>query len=305
MRHAVLGAGGIGGLLAGALAHAGRPVTLLVRRESLERSPADLTVSSPSLGTFTVRPARAVSLVEPVDVVWLTVKSTALPAALDAVTPEALGAAVIVPLLNGIDHVQLLRERYGSERVIAATIRTGAVRVAPGEIEHRGWHTGPGRPVVELAAPGSMAARAGAIAVELIAAGVPAGVNESEPDVLWSKLVEIVALGLGSGAAGSVAELRADPTVTRLVDDAITEAVAVAAAEGASVDGELIRARLAAADGAATSSLRLDVEHGRPNELDALAGPVIRLGRAHGIDVRAIEHLRALVAQQAAAAERP
>src|SRR5919205_4423141 len=116
MRHAILGAGGVGGFVGGALAKAGHPVTLLVRPSRRRYYPDRLRVESEMLGTFEV-PVRVTDrLDEPFDVVWITVKATALEAALEAVPEEKLGGGVVVPLLNGVDHVAQLRERYGPER---------------------------------------------------------------------------------------------------------------------------------------------------------------------------------------------
>jgi ketopantoate reductase len=113
MRHAVLGAGGIGGLVGGALAKAGLPVTLLVRPGRQDHYPERLTIESETLGSFKAPVRVADRLDGQFDLVWITVKATALEAALRAVAPEKLGDWVVVPLLNGIDHVERLRDHYG------------------------------------------------------------------------------------------------------------------------------------------------------------------------------------------------
>src|ERR671938_1040229 len=105
MRYAVLGAGGVGGLVGGVLARAGYPVTLLVRSGRQHYYPELLTVESKMLGTFEA-PVRVTDrLDEPFDVVWVTVKATALEVALKAIPEQKLDSAVVVPLLNGVDHV--------------------------------------------------------------------------------------------------------------------------------------------------------------------------------------------------------
>src|SRR4051794_10923729 len=129
MRYAVLGAGGVGGRVGGALARAGHPVTLLVRPGRQHHYPERLRVESKTLGTFEAPVRVTDTLDDPVDVVWFTVKATALEEALRAVPEQELGNGVVVPLLNGVDHVQLLRERYGPERVLPGTIRVEAEQV--------------------------------------------------------------------------------------------------------------------------------------------------------------------------------
>src|ERR1051325_2231118 len=114
LRHAILGAGGIGGLMGACLARSGAPVTMVVRAAALASYPQELQLESP-FGNFTV-PIAASAEVPACDVLWLTVKATQLQESLAAVKhPDAVRA--IVPLLNGIDHLAFLRSRYGKERV--------------------------------------------------------------------------------------------------------------------------------------------------------------------------------------------
>ncbi len=113
MRHAILGAGGVGGLIGASLAHCGDSVTLVVRPESLAQYPEQLHLES-AFGNFTVPVGRAAE-VPPSDVLWITVKATQLDEALAALKkPDSVKA--IVPLLNGIDHLAVLRARYGAEK---------------------------------------------------------------------------------------------------------------------------------------------------------------------------------------------
>ena len=128
MKHAVLGAGAIGGLMATALSSLGEDVTLIVRADKLAEHPQTLSLEHPS-GTITA-PAKIVArLTEPVDVLWIATKTYQLEAALAAV--EAV-PGIIVPLLNGVDHVAVLRARFGDDRVVPATIAVEAERSAHG-----------------------------------------------------------------------------------------------------------------------------------------------------------------------------
>src|SRR5882762_4148287 len=132
MRHAILGAGGVGGLIGVALANAGESVTLVLRPGTSRTYPAGLSLEG-SLGTFRAPVERAESVAQPFDVLWVTVKATQLDSALRIVQvkPEQLGA--VVPLLNGVDHVALLRARFGHDHVVPGVIRVEAERVAPGK----------------------------------------------------------------------------------------------------------------------------------------------------------------------------
>ena len=132
MRHAVLGVGGVGGLVGGALANVGHPITLIVRPGRRDHYPDQLTVESATLGTFEAPVQVADRLDGQFDVVWITVKAMALEAALHAIPPKGLRGAVVVPLLNGVDHIKQLRDRYRPERVLPGTIRVEAEQIVPG-----------------------------------------------------------------------------------------------------------------------------------------------------------------------------
>ena len=137
---AVLGAGGVGGLVGALLVRAdrdGTSVTFVARDATAgalrERG---LRVRSGLFGDLDVPVQATTRLDVPVDVLLVAVKATGLASALDLVPPEALGDGVVVPLLNGVEHLDVLRARYGSERVVPATIRVESTRVAPGESVH-------------------------------------------------------------------------------------------------------------------------------------------------------------------------
>ena len=124
MRHAVLGAGGVGGLLGAALARSGAGVVLLMRAESLSRYEGHLTVDSQVLGSFEVLVPATSMLDRDVDVLWVTPKATQLIAALALAPTDRVKAAHVIPLMNGIDHMSVLRSRF--ETVIAGTMRVAS-----------------------------------------------------------------------------------------------------------------------------------------------------------------------------------
>jgi 2-dehydropantoate 2-reductase len=122
-----------------------------------------------------------VRLSEPVDVCLVTVKATQLAGALDRLQPDVVGSALIVPLLNGVEHVDLLRQRYPDATLVAATIRVDASRTAPGVIRHD-------RPfvTVELAVDGSVGPAVGWLADKLERGGVTVDVSDDAATVMWS-----------------------------------------------------------------------------------------------------------------------
>jgi len=287
MRHAILGAGGIGGLMGACLAHAGDAVTMVVRREKLAQYPKQLHLESP-FGNFTVDVAVAAEVPE-ADVLWLTVKATQLEPALAAFK----NPGAIVPLLNGIDHVALLRSKYGAHRVIPATIAVETERVGPGHIVHRS-------PFARLFASSAGRALLGTTLDELQKIGFACRFVDDEPTLMWGKLVFLAPFALSTTAADkTVGEIVSDPQWRSLAEACVREACAVAVAESAAVDADSILAWVKTAPANMRSSMQKDVERHNPPELDAIAGPILRGARKHGIAVPVTEKLVAAVERRA------
>lgn len=285
MRHAILGAGGVGGLLGGALARAGREVVLLLRPETLTRHPGRIRVESAVLGDFEADVELAAELDRDVDVLWVSPKAPQLEGALALAPPARVKAAVVVPMLNGIDHVALLRSRYG--RVLAAAIRVESERVEPGLVRQP-------TPFARVdLAPGP---ESDDVAGELRVAGLQVEVGPDEPTVLWEKLALLGPLALTTTAAGAPAGAVQDaPEWRERLFACHREAAAVGEAEGATLDREALEALLGQPLGGMRTSMQKDLDAGRPLELDAIAGPIVRGGRRHGLATLATAELIALV----------
>jgi len=283
MRHAVLGAGGVGGLVGGALAKAGYPVTFLVRPGRRDRYPERLTVESQALGTFEAPVRVADRLEEQFDVVWITVKATALEAALRSVPPDGLVSGFVVPLLNGVDHVKQLRERYGPERVLPGTMRVESEQLRPGWVRHLSAFAD-----VNLAPNNATRDRAEVICDELRSAGLACELSEDDVTMLWSKLCFLAPFALSTTASQSpLGSVRSSTQWRPLMEACVNEACAVGVAEGADVAPEPILAVLEALPGGLRSSMQKDAAAGRPPEVEAIAGPILRGGSEHGVDVSA------------------
>ena len=290
MRHAILGAGGVGGLVGACLAHAGASVTLVVRSEALENYPKQLRLESP-FGNFAVDVAVAAE-VPAVDVLWITVKATQLEPALMAFkNPDDVRA--IVPLLNGIDHVASLRARYGAGRVIPATIAGETERVSPGHIVHRS-------PFARLNVLSAGRGLLGGTIDQLQEIGFPCAFVDDEPTLMWGKLVFLAPFALTTTASDkTTGEMMADPNWGPLGFACLREACAVALAEGAKIDADAVIAGVMKMPGNMRSSMQKDVEQHKTPELEAIAGPILRGARRHGIEVPATKKLVAAVEKRA------
>ena len=267
MQHGVLGAGGVGGFLAGALARAGREVVLLLRPESLARYDGRLVVESALLGDFEAAVPAAPTLARSVDVLWVTPKATQLEAALELVPPDQLKEAVVVPLLNGLDHVALLRDRLGADRVLPAVIYIESERIGVGRISQKTAFAN-----VELAPD----PRASDICAELDAAGLACGVGDTEAAVLWQKLTVLAPIALTTTALEApLSAVMSDSTWRRRAEECVREVASVAAAEGFDSDPDATIARYDQI-GDLRSSMQKDRAAGKPLELDAIGGAVLR-----------------------------
>ena len=294
MRHAILGAGGVGLLVGGALARAGKPVLLILRAPALEEYPSGVHVESTVLGQFDVDVPASTRLDRPVDVLWVTVKAPHLEEALQVASAGVAPAALVVPLMNGIDHMERLRQVYG-DQVVAGAIRVESERVGPGHVVQPGPFV-----AVELGPPPALRDRAGWIAAELREAGLTCTVGASEAEVLWAKLALLAPLALGTSSVRQpIGQARRDPELMALMCEAIREVCAVGAREGARLDPEQFITVLRGLPDEMRSSLQKDIAAGRQTELDAIAGSILRRGRARGIPTPAVEELTRRVGSEA------
>jgi 2-dehydropantoate 2-reductase len=282
LRHAILGVGGVGGLIGASLARLGDSVTAVVKPQSFASYPEQFKLESP-FGNILVPVARSIE-VPSVDVLWVAVKATQLQDSLGAVThPESVGA--IIPLLNGIDHLALLRKKYGNERVIAATIAVESERVAPGHIVHRSPFailniSSAGRPLLSTTLE------------QFQKIGFECHFIDDEATLMWTKLVFLAPIALATTAFGQpVGGVLSNPEWKAQWASCVREACAVAAAEGAKVDANTVFSGMSRAPYGMRSSMQKDVDQGNLPELDAIAGPILRGGSRHAIDIRATKTL--------------
>jgi 2-dehydropantoate 2-reductase len=292
MRVAILGPGGVGGLLAGALQRGGEEVTVVARESTaaviLERG---VQVQSVILGDFTARPAAVALLEEPVDALIVATKATGLEPALERIDVEP---PVVLPLLNGLEHLAVLRRRFPADTVLAGAIRVEADRPQAGV----GALASPVLRVDMACDLPRVAPAMQALATALSMAGIPTQVLDREANVLWAKLVRLNALACTTSAYDVLlGEIRSTPELRADLEGAIEEACAVGKAEGATdIEPAKAIAELEAAHDTLGSSMQRDIAAGREPELDAIPGAVMRAGARHGISCPTIERLYAIIA---------
>ncbi|HSZ64418.1 MAG TPA: ketopantoate reductase family protein [Terriglobales bacterium] len=294
MKHAILGAGAIGGLVGTALASLGEEVTVVVRPEKLATYPANLTLERPAGSNSITAPAKtASSLTGPVDALWIATKTYQLETALKNVQTSP---GCVIPLLNGVEHVAVLRARFGNDRVIPGTIAVEAERTAPGRFIQRS-------PFVRLNLASSGEKLLSPIVQQLTNLGFTCQFIANEQTLLWSKLCFLGPFALATSASGkNIGEVLADAAWKQKLSSAVDEACAVANASGAEIDRQKLEAAFQGAPPAMRSSMQKDVVAGRQLELDAIGGPIVRGGERFGIDVSTTKGLMAQIRSKSIAA---
>lgn len=283
MRIAILGVGGVGGYFGARLAHAGHAVHFIARGAHLAAMQADgLYVESP-LGDLQIHPAHATddpAAVGPVDLVLVGVKTWQLAAALETARPLLGPETAVLPLLNGVEAPTLIAQTLGPQHALGGLCRIIAFLVAPGRIRHAGVDP----TIIFGALDGRVTPRVTAIAGALADAGVQ---HEIAPDVnraLWEKFMLICAWsGLGAITRAPIGTWRSLPGTRALAEQVLTEVAAVGRAHGVDIPASQVAATLSLFDtvpAGGTASMQRDIMEGRPSELEAQSGAVVRLGAA-------------------------
>jgi 2-dehydropantoate 2-reductase len=307
MRIALVGAGGVGGLLAGLLARAGgHEVVLLARGGALaairERG---LELDLPG-GSFTTRPTLVVedpARAGPCDAVLVAVKAWQVPELAPRLAPLLAGGGVAVPLQNGVEAADRLAAALPPAQVAGGVIWVYAWTEGPGRIKQIGF---PPRLVVGERPGAPTAARLGPLVSALGGAGARAELADDVEAASWEKALLIGTLGpVGALTRAPAGVIRTTPATRALLTGLMEEVVAVGRARGVRLTEDLIQRTLDFVDGVpadATASLQRDLGAGRPSELLDQPGAVLRLGRAAGVPVPLHQALVAALLPQERAA---
>lgn len=303
MRIAVVGAGGIGGYFGGRLAAAGHDVGFLARGPHLAAlREHGLRVHS-VMGDFVVSDVRASDdpgALGEAEFVLLAVKTWQLDAVVDALGPLIGPRTAIVTTQNGVDAPERVAGSFGRGAVLPGTAKIFAHLEAPGHLRHVG---GPG-----LLTYGEWDNRVTPRVERLRRALDEAGVANTVPaDVwleLWSKFLFVAPFGgLGAATDATIGVLRSRPGTRNLLTTLMREIRDVALARGIRLPEDVVETTLAFIDQqpeSGRSSLQRDILSGRPSELEAWTGAVVRLGVATGTPTPAHDILYELLAARVA-----
>lgn len=286
MRIAIYGVGGVGGYFGGHLALAGADVVFLARGEHLAALRRDgLTLELPG-ATRVARPVSAVAdpaEAGPVDVVLLAVKTWQVADAARAMAPMLGPETFVVPLQNGVESPSELAAVLGAERVVGGLCGTISWIVAPGRVRSLGSTHFLRFGELDRRRTG----RCERLRDALVAAGVRAEIPDDIEVAMWEKFLFVVPFGgVGAAADMPIGVLRSLPETRALIARAMREIEAVARARGVALAPDRVERSLAGGDALSpegTTSMHRDLLAGRPSELEAWTGAVVRLGAAAGV----------------------
>jgi 2-dehydropantoate 2-reductase len=283
---AVLGLGGVGGMVAArtrALCVGTERSVDAIRDRGLVVTQGDESVVA--------RPEAVERLEQPVSLLVVAVKAYALEEALGRIPPEAVEGSVILPLLNGLEHLDMIRRRLVARDTTVAAGSIGRVETyspQPGVVVQRT----PGDALITAASRDLGREPLEAALAPLRVGGLDVVVVDDERAVLWDKAARLAVLSAATVASGEpVGRLRSDGTWRVRLRTALEEACSVAAAGGAPLDPAGQWAIIESLPHDLTTSTARDAAAGRPTELDAIAGSVVRAGRRLGIPMPVLESL--------------
>lgn len=296
LRIGILGPGAVGGLLAAVFWKHGCSVTCIAKPEAVERIKTQgITLRSQTFGEIIAKPNASPRLEKDVDILFIAVKANELKDALTRIPPTSISQAVIVPLLNGIEHISLIRQQLG-DNVIAATIGSVEVfRDAEGNIVHA---NGTGEISIGSDDP-EQAAHLQRVSDVLTQLPITCTVKSSEKAVLWGKLTRLCPIAAATAAFQCpLGEIRNEPMQNSLLEESVTECVRVAQADGADIKKDAVQRIIASLPSGLVTSLARDVAQARAGEQDAIIGAVIRAGRRHGIPCPSLERLSNIITRR-------
>ncbi len=286
MKIAVVGAGGVGGFFAAAMSRGGLDVTLVARGEHGEVISKNGLLVKDCDGDFVARPRVVASCtdLEAMDVIFLTVKSYDLVAVADSLRRAVNAKTIIVTLQNGIDNADIVHKALPQAQVCPGVAYIIGEKLAAGIVGSSGQ-----RRMIFGDAHKQNNAKLRALADRLQQAGVNAVYASEIMAEIWSKFILIVArAGMTSVCRSSIGRIVDDPLAHDLYLRTAREALLVAQAMGVALDDSVLDLVLnigVRSDPHSKSSMLVDIEHGRPTEVEGIHGTLVRLAKEQGIAV--------------------
>ena len=285
MRIAVMGAGAMGGYIGGRLALAGRDVTFIARGKHLRAIRENgLQVQGPD-GAFTVEGAAATddpAEVGPVDLILFCVKSYDVPQAARMMRPMVGPATVVIPVQNGIGHIEVLGQVLGKDKVLGGVSLISAEKAAPGVVKHN--QAGSSIEFGEI--EGGHSSRCELVEQTLAVEGINVRASSRILERMWWKFAAYSGVGVICLARSNRGVVWRTPETKVLYREAVAEAVAIAQGKGVPLPDSVPDEHVAILDSFPPEwepSELVAIQAGRPLELEALQGALCAIGREVGV----------------------
>lgn len=282
MHIVVFGTGGVGGYFGGRLAQAGEAVTFIARGEHLKALQRNGLRVESIKGDFSIQPVMVTddpSKVNEVDVVLVCVKTWHIPEAARAISPMLDPGTFVIPFENGVEAAALLADVLGVEHVLGGLCQIASRIASPGVIQHAG--------IEPHIAFGELDNRPSERAQKMLQVFLHAGISAEIPDditrAVWKKFLFISAVsGIGAITRVPFGEFRAMEGTRQMLLQALSECYALAIAQGVNLPAESVNNTLNFIDSlppGTIASMQRDIIEGRPSELEAQNGAIVRMGQ--------------------------
>ena len=286
MRILMLGAGAVGGYFGGRMVAAGSDLTFLVREPRAAQLAHGLQIESPH-GNATI-PVNTITGLVPgthFDVVIVSCKAYGLNGALDAIEPYVSPGTKILPLLNGVGHIERLERRFpdavvwgGTAGIIATMTAEGAIRqMHPNQFITAGTRSNQATSQSQLEA----------LIGEMVRADINAVASSAIEVALWDKWTFLATLAAATCLMrGSIGQILTTNHGETLMSGLFEECLATARAEGyppSDTPAQDYRGVLFERDSSVTASMLRDMESGGPTEAEHIIGDMIARAMRHGI----------------------
>jgi 2-dehydropantoate 2-reductase len=297
MKIAVLGPGAIGSLLAALLSRSGNQVYCIGSEHAVESILGHgIRVKSEVFGDFEVYPISSMVASFPVDIVFITVKAPFLRVALGSISGCIGEKTVVVTLLNGIGHRELIRVFFGT-RVVVGMI--GAVEVAL-DYDRIVQHRSSIIPHLDIASDSDVNMKTiSAIASTLRNSGLSVGIGANENEVIWKKLVRLAAIAsLTTYSTLHVGMVRTNKQLRGLLESIVAELCEIAGLQGVHLFATDVMFQIDSLPATLTTSMQRDFRMGIPSEIESIMGEPIRLGEALGLSLPVLRHCYTHIKEQ-------
>lgn len=286
MNIVIYGTGGVGGYFGARLAQAGNNVTFIARGKHLEAIQNNgLKLISPK-GDYLVYPAHVtddVSTIKNVDVIFICTKTWQVAEAAENIKPILSENTMVIPLLNGVENQDVLCEVIGKKHVLGGLCLIVSKVESYGVINHMSFE-----PTIVFGELNlEISERALKLQKILNEAGITNKLSNEIFKEIWSKFLYITTVSaIGALTRSTIGEMVASPEIYQLMRQTSKEIVAVAQAKGVDIGEETIEKTYKLVDSMpfnTTASLQRDIMEGKPSELEAQNGAVVKLGKAVGV----------------------